>query len=433
MGRCSTANGDGLAMAHTSPARVECRILADDGHATPVQLALSPIRTDQFSGLCLIATDLTDHYRTRELVASGRKKDEFLAMLAHEFRNPLAPIRNAVEVLRLMGPTEGLLVQMRELIGRQVDHLSRLVDDLLDVSRITQGKINLRLEPVDVNLVLTGAVEMARPLIDERGHRLMLQPLMQPVTVAGDLTRLVQVVGNLLNNAAKYTAPGGEIVVSAEKDGAWVAIRVVDNGMGIPADLLPHVFELFTQAPRAPDRAQGGLGIGLSLVRSIVGLHGGQVEARSSGPQQGSEFVVKLPISSETSEADDVAERSTAGQENRRVVIVDDNRDAADSMATLLRMRGHDVRVAYDGMSGISLALAHRAEAAFVDIGLPGIDGHEVARRLREDPETAGMVLVALTGYGRDEDRVVSKDAGFDHHLVKPVLPEALDKVLARD
>ena len=421
-----------LATARSNPTRVELRLLGPEGHGTPAHFALSPLRTEQFDGICLIITDLTEHYRARELIASGRKKDEFLAMLAHEFRNPLAPIRHAVDVLRLLEPGDERFGQMRDLIGRQTHHLSRLVDDLLDISRVTQGKINLQIQPVDVNRVLSEGVELARPLIDERRHRLTLRPLIEPARVAGDFTRLVQVVGNLLNNAAKYTAPGGEILASVERDGRWVSIRVVDNGMGIAADLLPRVFDLFTQASRAPDRAPGGLGIGLSLVHSIVALHGGSVEAKSDGAQKGSEFIVRLPLSAERYDAAaSDAEPRPVGRSSRRIVVIDDNRDAADSMATLLQLRGHAVQVAYDGPSGLALALEHRPHLAFVDIGLPGLDGYELARQLRARVRGSGVVLVALTGYGRDEDRVLSKDAGFDHHLVKPVPGEALERLLA--
>ena len=423
---------EAFGVAYTEPSRAELRLRALDGHVTCAQFALSALHTEHFDGVCLIVTDLTEHYRAQELLVSERKKDEFMAMIAHEFRNPLAPIRNAVAILRLLGPGDNeRLVQMRELIGRQVDHLTRLVDDLLDISRITQGKINLQMRPVDVNRVLSGGVEIARPLIEEHEHRLTLQPLIQPAVVIGDFTRLVQVVGNLLNNAAKYTPPGGEITISAQREAQWVAIRVTDNGVGIAEDLLPHVFELFTQAPRAPDRAPGGLGVGLSLVNTIVQLHGGSVEAKSDGPQMGSEFIVRLPVSAAAHEAK-AADRSPGAITGRRVLIVDDNRDAADSMATLLRMGGHEVHVAYEGSAGVALALAHGVEVALIDIGLPGMDGHEVAKHLRQHDQTAGMVLVALTGYGRDEDRSSSRDAGFDHHLVKPVQWELLEQVLQK-
>jgi PAS domain S-box-containing protein len=419
-----------MATARTAAARVEAHVLGTEGQTTPVHFAFSPLRTEHFDGLCLIVTDLTEYYRARDLVASGRKKDEFLAMLAHEFRNPLAPIRHAVDVLNLLEPGDERVGQMRDLIGRQVRHLSRLVDDLLDISRVTQGKITLQIQPVDVNRVLSEGIELARPLIDERRHRLTLRPLIEPARVAGDFTRLVQVVGNLLNNAAKYTAPGGEILASAERDGRSIAIRVIDNGMGITADLLPRVFDLFTQASRARDRAPGGLGIGLSLVQSIVALHGGTVEAKSGGAQQGSEFVVRLPVSDRPEALSD-GEPQSAPRTARRIVVVDDNRDGADSMAALLQIRGHFVQVAYDGPTGLALALAHRPEFAFIDIGLPGMDGYELARELRALPGGRELVLVALTGYGRDEDKVLSKDAGFDHHLVKPVRGEALERLLA--
>jgi len=419
-----------MATARTAAARVEAHVLGAEGHTTPAHFAFSPLRTEHFDGLCLVVTDLTEYYRSRELIASGRKKDEFLAMLAHEFRNPLAPIRHAVDVLNLLQPGDERVGQMHDLIGRQVRHLSRLVDDLLDISRVTQGKINLQIEPVDVNRVLAEGVEVARPLIEERRHRLTLRPLIEPARVAGDFTRLVQVVGNLLNNAAKYTSPGCEILASVEREGRWVAIRVGDNGIGITPELLPRVFDLFTQASRPRDRAQGGLGIGLSLVRSIVALHGGSVVAKSDGPQKGSEFVVQLPLSTGRNDAYSDAEPRPARRAPRRVVVIDDNRDAADSMAALLQIQGHAVDVAYDGPGGLALAVAHRPEFAFIDIGLPGIDGYEVARQLRVRGGPR-LVLVALTGYGRDEDRALSRDAGFDHHLVKPVPGETLERMLA--
>jgi PAS domain S-box-containing protein len=424
---------EAIVLARARPSRAELRVLALDGETTRAQFALSPLHTEQFDGLCLVVTDLADHYRAQDLVASGRRKDEFMAMLAHEFRNPLAPIGNAVAMLKMLSPPgDERFVQIRELIGRQVDHLTRLVDDLLDVSRITQGKINLQMLPVDVNRVLSGGVEIARPMIEENNHRLTLHPLIQPAIVQGDFTRLVQVIGNLLNNAAKYTPAGGEILLSAEKREGWVAIRVADNGMGIAPELLPHVFELFTQAPRPPDRGAGGLGIGLSLVHKLVDLHGGSVEAKSDGPQKGSQFTIRLPVSAVMHEVR-VADESPAPGARRRILVVDDNRDAADSMATLLRMQGHDVHVAYDGSTGVSLALAHPFDLAFVDIGLPGMDGHGVAQRLRQHGEAAGMLLVALTGYGRDEDRFLSREAGFDHHLVKPVQWELLEQLVRKD
>ncbi|HSC98731.1 MAG TPA: ATP-binding protein [Casimicrobiaceae bacterium] len=424
---------EAFGVARKERSLAELRLSAADGQLTRAQFAFSALHTEQFDGVCLIVTDLTGHYRAQDLLASGRKKDEFMAMLAHEFRNPLAPIRNAVAILRLLEPRdEERFVQARELIGRQAEHLTRLVDDLLDVSRITQGKINLRMAPVDVNRVLSGGVEIARPLIEEYKHRLTLKPLMQPAFVIGDFTRLVQVVGNLLNNAAKYTPPGGEIAASVEKNGDWIAIRVEDNGIGIAADVLPHVFELFTQAPRSPDRAPGGLGVGLSLVKTIVQLHGGSAAANSGGPRKGSEFVVRLPASATAHEAK-TSDPLSSTVKRRRVLIVDDNRDAADSMATLLRIGGHEVHVAYNGLSGLSLAFANEVDVALIDIGLPGIDGHEVARRLRRHDRTARMVLVALTGYGRDEDRSISRTAGFDHHLVKPVQWELLEQVLQKE
>ena len=365
-----------------------------------------------------------------KLSQADRRNEEFLAMLAHELRNPLAPIRSAVEIMDVIGQKDAALEKARQVIERQVDHLSRLVDDLLDMSHITQGKISLTKTPVDVNAVLSGAVEIVRPLMDERRHRLTVAPLPGPVSVEGDMTRLVQIIGNLLNNAAKYTDEGGEITLSAHKQGELAVITVADNGIGIATDLLPHVFDLFTQAHRTAERPQGGLGIGLSLVRNLLLMHGGSVQAFSRGPGEGSEFVVQLPVVPQPARVEQPVQRHSGRDSLRRIVVIDDNRDAAESMAMLLRLRGHEVQVAYDGPSGVSMALKTKPDCVVVDIGLPGIDGYEVAKRLRSHEAGRRLLLIALTGYGQAEDRARSEQAGFDHHLVKPAAQNVLEDLI---
>jgi CheY-like chemotaxis protein len=332
--------------------------------------------------------------------------------------------------MRLIGQKDTALRTALALISRQVDHLSRTVDHLLDMSQINQGKITLDMKDVDVNAVLWGAVDVVQPLIDERKHRLSVRPLGRPVTVHGDRPRLVQIVSNLLDNAAKYTDAGGEITLSAITQDGHVAICVSDTGVGITPDLLPHVFDLFTPSQRTVERGQAGLGIGLSVVRNLVSLHGGTVEARSSGFKQGSEFVVSLPIQDESGQAHAPLRREPGRETPRRIVVIDDNQDAAESLAMLLRLKGHDVQIAYDGPSGLALALGTAPECVLVDIGLPGMDGYEVAKRLRSHDRSRRTVLVALTGYGQQEDRARSRQAGFDHHLVKPVAQNVLEDVL---
>jgi signal transduction histidine kinase/CheY-like chemotaxis protein len=366
--------------------------------------------------------------RVQELASADQRKDEFLAMLAHELRNPLAPVRNAVQVLRMKCAGDSLVERMGEMMGRQVAHMSRLVDDLLDVSRITRGKVNLRIERVELADVVARAVESARPLIDARGHELSVSVPHEPVHLHADLTRVIQVLGNLLANAAKYTPEGGHVWLTAFREGDEAVVGVRDNGIGIPAEMLPQVFDLFTQVARTLDRSQGGLGIGLTLVRSLVELHGGSVRVVSEGPGQGSEFVVRLPaLPADLPRRDEqrAAER-TPPTISHRILIVDDNVDSAESLAMLLGMTGHDARTAHDGPAALETALAFRPRVVLLDIGLPRMDGYEVARRLRQDPAHAGMTVIAMTGYGQEEDRRRSKEAGFDRHLVKPIDFDAL-------
>ena len=382
--------------------------------------------------------DITERQRMAEaLREEGRRKDEFLAMLAHELRNPLAPIRNAVQIIRLTGSQNPAVEQVGAMVERQVQHMTRLVDDLLDVSRVSRGKIQLRKEVVDLAAVIARAVESVRPLVDARSHELALTLPARPVRLEGDVTRLVQVVANLLNNAAKYTDPGGRITLTAERQGQQVELRVQDTGVGIAREALPYVFDLFTQVDRSLDRSQGGLGIGLTLVKSLVEMHGGSVSAHSDGPGEGSEFVIRLPALPEEGDQERGHEERAAthrvlSSARRRVLVVDDNVDAAVSLAMLLQLQRHEVNVAHDGQEAIEAARRHRPEIVFLDIGLPGMDGYEVARQLRQELDQDGLVLVATTGYGSEEDRCRALAAGFDAHLVKPAKPEVLETFLAR-
>lgn len=385
----------------------------------------------------LMLGSVLDVTERRQLVdalkQADQRKDEFLAMLAHELRNPLAPINTAAQMLRLTGdPTPGV-ARASEIIGRQVGHLTRLVDDLLDVSRVTRGLVELELGPVDVRTVISAATEQVRPLIQSRGHELHTSMAAGPFMVEGDFHRLVQIVSNLLNNAAKYTPQGGRIEVRLGLDEAQVVIEVRDNGVGIATDLLPGVFELFTQAERTPDRAQGGLGIGLALVRSMVQLHHGEIQAASPGINRGSTFTVRLPRSNQRVLEPDSAERASSATSRRRVLVVDDNTDAAETLAEVLQLVGHDVRVAYSALEALALARDGTAWDTFVlDIGLPEMTGYELGRRIRGFPGLESALLIALTGYGQPHDRTIAKAVGFDHHLVKPAdvgrLVEILDQ-----
>jgi signal transduction histidine kinase/DNA-binding response OmpR family regulator len=353
--------------------------------------------------------------------SADQRKDEFLAMLAHELRNPLAPIRSAVAVMQHMGTQAPLMTWSREVIDRQVVHLTRLVDDLLDVSRLTQGKIRLEKQTVDLHSVVDRALEVSRPAIENHRHRLQLNLPSTHVALDGDPVRLAQVFGNLLNNAAKYTSEEGEIRIGAELHGDKVRVSVKDNGCGIPEDMLPQIFDLFTQANRSLARSEGGLGIGLTLVRTLVEMHGGTVEALSAGPGQGSEFIVELPVAGGKVEAPDARRDTASSSAARRILLIDDNNDANQTMSTLLGLWGHQVRTALDGPTALQVAAEFCPEIIFCDLGLPGMDGYEVARQLAAQTTGARPVLVALTGYGRAEDKQLTSQAGFHDHLVKPV------------
>jgi signal transduction histidine kinase len=372
----------------------------------------------------------------RALQEANRNKDEFLAMLAHELRNPLAPMLNAVQLMR-MKPSESKLCWAQDVIQRQVVHLTRLVDDLLDVSRITRGKINLALQPIELAEVIARAVEIIQPLMQERGHELTLQMPQESLRVTADPTRLTQALGNVLGNAAKYTGPGGHIVLSCCPRGTDVEICVRDNGVGIPPEQLPTIFELFTQLERKPESGQSGLGIGLALVRRLVQMHGGSITARSDGADRGSEFVIRLPLL--TDAATVAAERAEAVTHNgntcavpRRILVADDNADARESLATLLKQCGHEVVIAPNGAVALESAAQDPPDVALLDIGMPQLDGYEVSRRIRAQRWGKDVRLVALTGLGQETDRRRSQEAGFDTHLVKPVDLNQLTELLAR-
>jgi signal transduction histidine kinase/ActR/RegA family two-component response regulator len=362
---------------------------------------------------------------------ADRRKDEFLAMLAHELRNPLAPIGMAAKVLRVGQASPDRVRQTCEIIDRQIRHMTKLLDDLLDVSRVTRGQVVLAQGLHDIVAIVQDAVEQARPLIDARHHRLSIALPTHAAHVHGDGTRLVQIVTNLLNNAAKYTPKGGVIELACRLDADNVHISVRDNGNGIDAALLPHVFDLFVQGERSFDRAQGGLGIGLALVKSLVEQHGGSVSVASGGHGAGSEFTIRLPRAREAAPAPDMPRHGeTAGSLALDILIVDDNADAADMLAVYLGSVGHRLHVAYEGRRGLALAQEVAPDVLLLDIGLPDIDGYQLARRMRALPQTAHATLIALTGYGQDADRKRSIAAGFDHHLTKPVDVAALLRLL---
>jgi PAS domain S-box-containing protein len=384
-----------------------------------------------------VGNDVTELKQLQDaLRQSDRRKDEFLAMLAHELRNPLAPILNALHIMRMGRANTGAVEESRAIIERQVRHMVRLIDDLLDLSRITRGKIQLRKQPIELAQVIQSAVESSRPAIDAAGHQLTLALPDVPIVIEADPTRLAQVLLNLLNNAAKYTESGGRIWISAKAEGDQLAICVRDSGIGIPREMLPNIFEMFAQIDRSLERSQGGLGIGLSLVRGLVRLHGGTVTARSEGPGRGSEFVVRLPLTPVVPEpvVASVPEhvQPTAHGKPQRILVVDDNVDGARSLEKVLKMLGHQVVVTHDGYAALDQARRFKPDIVILDIGLPGMNGYEVARHMRKLPDLRNVLLVALTGWGKEDDRKKSMEAGFNAHLVKPVEPVDLEALLAK-
>ena len=390
---------------------------------------------NQVIGLLGIARDITERKRIEQkLHEESHRKDDFLAMLAHELRNPLAPITTAAQLLALFATDEQRVRQAAQVISRQAAHMVGLVDDLLDVSRVTRGLIDLQKDKVDIKSVTADAIEQVRPLIESRKHELITRMTAAQVMVHGDRTRLVQAIANLLNNAAKYTLAGGHITLTLDADEGQVRLSVADDGIGISAELLPRVFDLFIQGERTPDRAQGGLGLGLALVKSVIGMHGGTVEAHSRGPGSGSVFkiaLLRLAEEVETAAFQLPPARQKLAKGSLKIMVVDDNVDAARSIAYLLEAFGHAVTVKHDAFEALETAVKARSDVFILDIGLPGMDGYELARRLRAEARLAGSTLIALTGYGQASDRDCAMDAGFDHHLVKPVTMDRLLGILA--
>ena len=399
-------------------------------HANPIH-----DESGKLLGAVNVLVDISERKRAEDtLKKADRAKNEFIATLAHELRNPMAPIRNAVQVLQLEETPSPKLQWALEVIDRQMQHMTRLTDDLLDLARITSNKIELRKSRTELANLVSGAVEISRPLIEEREQELNLNIPAEPVYLNGDITRLSQVISNLLNNASKYTARGGRIRLDARLQDGEAVIVVEDNGIGIPAGKLPHIFEMFAQIGKSAEDSGGGLGIGLTLVRQLVGMHGGTVEAYSDGDGKGSTFIVRLPVITGT-RSEEIPElgpetQSSASTLKRRILVVDDNVDCAESLGMLLRLTGNEVRIANDGQEAVELVGTFQPDIAFLDIGMPKLNGYEAARRIRES-QGKDLLLIAVSGWGQEDDRRRSKDAGFDHHLVKPIDFDALETLLA--
>jgi len=396
------------------------------------EIAAAPV---QSGGVAVYFRDISDRVQALEaLREADRRKDEFLAMLAHELRNPLAPIRNGVQLLRLGDGVADLRNQTVDMIDRQTMQLVRLVDDLLDVSRITSGKMALQKAAVELSTVIAAAIETCRPAIEGARHALAVDLPEESLLVHADFVRLAQVVSNLLNNAARYTSEGGRLRLAVRREGREAVISLADNGIGIAPEILPRVFEMFMQGGRDPRGAQSGLGIGLALARRLVELHGGTIEVKSDGVDHGAQFTVRLPVlAAQRPEAVRAPPRPNGlrSRAPRRVLVVDDNVDAARALGLLLEQMGHDVQVAHDGLAALEAARGSRPEIVLLDISMPGVDGLGVVRRLRQDPRFQEVPFVAVTGRGSEEDRRASRDAGFDEHLVKPVALESLQRVIA--
>ena len=424
--------------------RIEKAYSRKDGSVLRAQSSVAALRSPAgaFLGLLAVVVDISERLRNEEdlremaarLSEAARAKDVFLATLGHELRNPLAPLRNGLKLMKVKHHDSEAVDDLRAMMDRQVEQIVRLVDDLLDVSRITQGKVTLRKERVSLSAVIDAALETSRPTIEQAGHELSVAVPQEPVVVDGDATRLAQVVANLLHNASKYTHRGGHVRLTVRREEATAVVSVQDNGIGIPTDMLGRVFEMFTQVDRTLEKTTGGLGIGLSLVKGLVELHGGTIEARSDGEGLGSEFVVRLPAA--TAPVAALQQPQSQGSEtlpsvHSRILVVDDNADAADSLAHLLVVLGHEVRTAGNGEDAIAVAAKYRPDLVLMDIGMPRLNGYEAARRMRQQPWCQRAVLVALTGWGQEDDRRKSMDAGFDQHLVKPVQMDTLTQLLS--
>ena len=409
--------------------------LRKNGRRFDVSVSISPVKDDmgRVVGAAAIARDITARKRAEEeLRAADRRKSEFLAMLAHELRNPLAPLQNGLHIMRLAGDDSVEAAQARGMMERQLGHMVRLIDDLLDLSRISNGKIELRRERIDLATVVQSAIETSRPLIDAGEHKLTVHIPPKPVIVYADRVRLAQVFSNLLNNSAKYTEPGGQIWLVVEPQGSDVVVKVKDTGVGIAPEMLASVFDMFTQVDSSLERAQGGLGIGLSLVRRLVEMHGGRVEVHSEGIGKGSEFVVRLSVVLSSGNGPQRADDDLdAGTPKFRILVVDDNEDSAKTFAMLLEMMGHTTSTAHDGLEAVEMAKKFRPDVVLLDIGLPKLNGYDACRSIRAQPWGDGMVVIALTGWAQEEDKCRSKEAGFDFHLVKPVKITDLEKLLS--
>jgi PAS domain S-box-containing protein len=421
------------AVAHRCPVRNEIEIVRADGVVLHVQNDVEPLydTLGRIYGCVSVCVDLTDRkLAERALRDADRRKDEFLATLSHELRNPLAPIRTALEVMRLARGDADVIEKARATIERQLLQLVRLTDDLLDVARITQDKVHLRRERIDVRAVLNQAVEATRPLADAEAHTVTLDLPQEAMWTDADPTRLGQAFSNILNNAVKFTERGGRIRITAHAADEVAVVAIADTGIGIPPAMVPRVFEMFTQLQQYRDRTQGGLGIGLALARRLIALHGGSIDAFSEGPGRGTTFTVRVPLAPASERRADRAD-SPGGQGQRacRVLVAEDNVDAAEMMRMMLELRGHDVRVARDGLEAVAIARSFDPMIAFVDIGMPNLDGYGAAVQIREALGDE-VVLVALTGWGQDDDKRRSREAGFDHHLTKPPEPEQLARLI---
>jgi signal transduction histidine kinase len=419
------------AIAQRAPVRNEIEIVRPDGTIIYVQNDVEPLfdTHGDIYGCVSVVVDLTERRQAEmALREADRRKDEFLATLSHELRNPLAPIRAALEVMRLGREDPALIEKARVTMERQLHQLVRLTDDLLDVSRITQDKVELKREPIDLRQVIHSAVEAMRPLVSDRGHDLHVDVPSDPLYADVDFTRIAQAFSNLLSNAAKYTNRGGRISITAAAEDGVAVVCVRDTGIGIPREMLSRIFDMFTQLKADRDRTTSGLGVGLSLARRLIELHGGSLEAHSDGPGRGSEFVIRLPLAGAPRPLDTEPERALpAGA--CRVLIAEDNIDAAEMMRVMLCFGGHDVKVATDGVQAVAIAEAIKPDIAFIDIGMPRMDGYEAARHIRRALGRR-IVLVALTGWGQEEDKSRARDAGFDHHLTKPAEPEMLERLI---
>ena len=410
--------------------------LRKDGSLIHVSLAISPIRDShgRIIGASKIARDVTEQKRAEEMLRdTDRRKDEFLATLAHELRNPLAPIRQATLIAQSPNATDEQKRWSHEVINRQVHNMALLLDDLLDISRITRGTLALRTQLTDLTSIIDAAVETARPSIDAKRHSFSMQLPAERVEFSADPMRLAQVLSNLLTNAAKYTDPDGRIGLSATCDDGVITISVTDTGIGIPPEAMSNLFGMFSQVKSSKDRSEGGLGIGLALAKGLVELHGGTIHARSAGTERGSEFIITLPVRTQPVRQTEPPTRPGAERAlRRRVLIADDNRDAAESLAMLLQMEGHEVTVVHDGREAVTAFEKMRPDAALLDIGMPGLNGYEIARIIRRAPHGRDITLVAVTGWGQDNDKAQATEAGFNHHFTKPVEPDAITALLAR-